>query len=92
MPDSERLHQDMNRLFVLEDFLEKWAVLFQGEKSPSFVFRGSLILRQWVFPSRRIVKDLDILSLVPIDADKYIEWIVAAGKINDENGIVYHTS
>jgi len=80
------------RLFVLENLLARISKVILKEKSPRFVFRGSLILRNWVFPNRRIVNDLDLLGLIPYDINACEDLIrEACSLFPDEKEIIFNT-
>lgn len=58
-----------SRLFVLESLLKRMSYIILQKKEVDFIFRGSLVLRNWVYPHRRIVKDLDLLGTMPYDKE-----------------------
>lgn len=90
--EQEKVRLDYaKRLFVLENLLERISQVILKEKTASFVFRGSLILRNWVFPNRRLVNDLDLLGLIPYDINACEVLIRTSCAIpSDDNDIIFH--
>lgn len=72
-------------LFALEHLLQRISHILLEKESLEFVFRGSLILRNWVFPHIRIVNDLDILGLIPLDLNICKQIILDAVYSNDNS-------
>lgn len=71
LQDYAQRHQmdieDAKRLYVLEQLARCISRILISQEQPAFIFRGSLILQNWVYPKKRVVKDLDFLGMDGFD-------------------------